>query len=216
MEFTITRALAQVKNLDKRIEKKISNLTAITYVKNSSDVVYDGKFTREEFAKNQRAELKSIQSLIALRKQLKSKIVISNANTKIVVGDITYTVAEAIERKNSIQHEIDLLERLKTRLKLAQAFIRTKNDAVEENALGIIQSLAGKDKAIKLDDNKLAQDYVKENSYGLIDPIDINKLIENMDKDIDAFTTNVDFALSESNAITKIDINSGYCSVLDE
>lgn len=216
MEFTITRALAQVKNLDKRIEKKINNLTAITYAKNSSDVVLDGTFTREEFAKNQKAELKSIKDLIALRKQLKSKIVISNANTKVVVGDITYTVAEAIERKNSIQHEIDLLERLKTRLKLAQAFVNSKNEIIEDNALSIIQSLTGKDKAIKLGDNSLAQDYVKENLYGLIDPLDINKLIEKMDKDIDTFTTNIDFALSESNAITKIEINSGYCSALDE
>lgn len=207
MEITITRALAQVKNLDKRIEKKIEEFSAVTYVKNSSDVVLDGAYTREEFAKKQQSELQSIKDLIKLRKQIKAKIVHSNANTRIMVGEQVYTVAAAIERKNTIELEEDLLERLQARLRLAQSFVNKKNGFVEDNALSIIQSLASKDKSVKLEDNKLAQDYINENSYSILDPINIKDEIDNLEEEINAFKTNVDFALSESNAITTITID---------
>lgn len=206
MELTITRALSQVKNLDKRIDKKIEDFSVVTYAKNSSAVVMDGKYTREEFAVKTKAELQSIQDLIALRKEIKAKIVESNAKTKIMVGPKMYTVAEAIERKNSIELEHSLLSRLQKRDKVCTAFVNTKNSVVEENALGIIQSLASKDKAIKLEDNALAQNYVKENSYSLVDPINVNEVISKLDNEIDTFVTNVDYALSESNATTKITV----------
>lgn len=208
MEITITRALSQLTLLDKRIQKAIHDIRFVHYVKKSSDKVLVSQ-TREEFTNNQRAKYQSVQSLIALRQEIKSKIVLSNAQTKITVGDKTYTVAEAIERKTSISYEKDLLTQMKDRYNQTTSMVNMQNESAEEKALDIIKTIAGKDvKNIKLEDNEIAKQYLEQNSYELVGMLSLENMIYELDKQIDLFESNIDYVLSESNATTKITISA--------
>lgn len=56
------------------------------------------------------ASYDKVMGLISYRHKIKALVVQSNACTKVIVGKEEMTVAEAIERKQSIQYEKDLLE----------------------------------------------------------------------------------------------------------
>lgn len=207
MEISITRGLVQLTLLDKRINKKIHEIEFVAAVKNNSTQVLQ-KYTREEFANNQKAEYQSLKDLMALRAEIKSKIVLSNASTYIQVGEHTYTVAEAIERKNSIQYDKDLLSRMESMRLRALAMAERENEKVEDRALDILKTLAGKDsKNVKVQDDSLAKTYIEDNSYTVLDPLNTTEEAFRLDREIDIFLSNVDFALSESNAITKITLS---------
>jgi hypothetical protein len=51
----------------------------------------------------------------------------------------------------------------------------------------------------------LRQTYIDNNSYDILDPIDIAKAIETLDAEINEFEAEVDAALSCSNALTVIE-----------
>ena len=90
-KITITRALVELKTVDKRIEKALEGAVFITH-KCASDENPKHKITENR--------LQQVTDLIERRKNLKAAIVKSNATTKVVIDSNEYTVAEAIERKN--------------------------------------------------------------------------------------------------------------------
>ena len=51
----------------------------------------------------------------------------------------------------------------------------------------------------------LRQTYIENNTYDLIDPLDITKVMEALDAEINEFNAEVDAALSVSNALTVIE-----------
>jgi molybdopterin synthase catalytic subunit len=66
------------------------------------------------FANNSKADYQSINDLITRRNRLKSAIILSNATTKVKIGDTVLTVAEVIERKQSLKYYKTLFDKLKT------------------------------------------------------------------------------------------------------
>ena len=105
--ITITRALVELKTLDKRIEKAQRDAVFVTY-KCESDENPKQKITENLYQKT--------RDLIEYRKRLKAAIVQSNATTTVHIGREEYTAAEAIERKTSIKYEKNLLNKMKTQL----------------------------------------------------------------------------------------------------
>lgn len=206
MEMTITRALAELKLLDKRITGKIHNTTFVEPNKKSADKVAR-IYTRSEFDEKVKSEYQSILDLIERRKKIKSAIVESNAITHVEIGGKTYTVAEAIERKNSIEYEKQLLATMKAQYKLALASVNRENERVQETLDKLLETMLGKEaKNVTIESNEMAKKYLEDNEYEIVDPLKIVEKIETLEKEIDEFESEVDFVLSESNTITKISI----------
>lgn len=105
-KITVTEGLNELKLYDSKIEKAINNLKLIGAKKKSVDKV--GVVNVEKFVADAKAAHQSIMDLIRNRNALKAAIVKSNAITYLEIGDQKMTVAEAIERKNSIQYEKEL------------------------------------------------------------------------------------------------------------
>ena len=51
----------------------------------------------------------------------------------------------------------------------------------------------------------LRKTYIENNTYDLIDPLDVVKIMENLEAEINEFNAEVDAALSTSNALTVIE-----------
>ncbi len=201
-EMTITEGLVELKTLDSRIEKAMSK-EFIGYSKNSDK----GSDAWKDFEERARANFRSVIDLINERAKIKSAIVKSNAETEVMVADKKMTVAEAIERKSSISYEEALLDRLKRNYANATTSVEVKSTDVQRKLDSLMETLVGSDKKVDIDEQKkTAEMYIERNGYSLVDPLNLQNVIDTLENNISAFKANVDVALSVSNARTVITI----------
>ena len=204
-KISITRALAEVKLLDSKIESAIQKFEPVTYVEGKSKVTSAGT-TIEGFNEKAKSSYQSITDLIERRNTIKAKVIQSNAVTKVTIDKKEYTVAEAIERKNSINNELNLLNKLKQSYSNNKSKVEAGNLKVRANIDKQLELLAGSDKNKTEGIDNLVKLTLENQQFNLVDVLGIEKLIENLSNSIYEFQSNVDFTLSESNALTTIEI----------
>ena len=206
-KMSITRALAEKKLLDKRIEKTISQAKFVTFAKsNSKDV--EKNITKEDYCKDAKATLQSIKDLIDRKSKIDSAIAVSNATTNVEICGVTTTVAEAISRKNNIDFERALLNALKSQLAESKYRTDVRNQEVESKLQTLLVSMVGKENTKNMSDEamKISAQYLSDNEFAIVDGVDAKKLVESLEKEIDEFLFNVDFCLSTSNTLSTIEI----------
>ena len=210
-KMTIHKALAELKTMDDRIYKAIGNATYVLAVKHSAEKINGVKVS--DFKENMKSGYQKVTDLIARRDAMKRAVVLSNATTKVQVGNVEYTVAEAIEMKNhGMEFKKTLLQKLYTAYGVAQnEFNKNSGEALEKKAeqyvLAVIQAQP-KDAKMGVDSDAMKsvrQTYIDNNKYDILDPMNIAKIIEALDAEINEFNAEVDAALSVSNALTVIE-----------
>lgn len=204
-QITIHAALGELKKIGQRIDKATRNTDFIGTMKASADKVNNTGMDKDKFKEDVTSNYQSITDLIALRNKIKSAIVLSNATTKLTVGKKEMTVAEAIEYKTSIEYQRDLLNKMARQYKEAVSIVTMQNERVEMNLDAQVANLAGKD-SNKNNLSGYMEEYRKQNGWTLVDPIDLKSKIDALEEEITDFETNVDVALSVSNATTFITI----------
>ncbi len=207
-KITVTEGLNELKLYDSKIEKAIDNLKLIGAKKKSVDKV--GVVNVEKFVVDAKAAHQSIMDLIRNRNTLKAVIVKSNAITYLEIGDKTMTVAEAIERKNSIQYEKDLLLAMKAQYASATVTVNKENTKVDNKVDELIQSFVSRDTTKKFDKNEqtaVEALYREQNEWELVDPLNLFDLMTKLEADIDTFESQVDGRLSLCNATTFIELD---------
>lgn len=205
-KLTVAGALVELKLLDKRIRKSIGTSLA-TYQRGKE--LPNGYKTVEEVEEAVRSNHQSALDLIKRRALLKSAIVISNANTYVTVGTEKMLVAEAIERKTSIEYDKMLLHQYKTQLAGALHNVDIINKDVEKRAQQTVDTFLQGDNASEkvAEAENLRQSVMNAQGAKVIDPLDLKKLIAELEESIDMFEANVDLALSTSNAITELELS---------
>ena len=206
MKISITKALSELKLLDARIHKSIdSGNFCFGYMAGTK---INGTLTPTEAENKIQSSWQSVNDLIRQRSDIKAKIVNSNAMTEVEIGGIKMTVAEAIERKNSVKYEVELLQKIKSDFKSASAMITQGNEQARQKAQYSLDTVLGKEGGktpSKEDIASIFDPVYKRYEYLLLNPIAIEKKIEEMEKRIDDFLSNVDFVLSTSNALTTVE-----------
>lgn len=207
--MTVHKGLAELKILSDRINKAISEGVFCTAAKHSAAKL--NGVSRDEYVKVIQGSYDTAEALLKRQKAIKRSIDLSNAVTSVEVCGITYTVAEAIWMKNSgTYYDQMLLHALQQQYAAATAKINNENgDALESRADSYAEVVYGdKDsKASSSDIIKVREDFIKSNSYELIDPIKILDKINELEKRISEFTAEIDAALSVSNALTSITVS---------
>lgn len=208
-KMTIHKALSELKVLDDRIVKAIHNGTYCLANKHSNAKVKGVAVS--EFIKVIQGDYDKASDLIKRRNAIKRAVVLSNATTKVKVGNDEYTVAEAIEMKNhGMDFKQKLYETLFTHYQNAQGEILKQNGnnldkRAEDYVIGLYGSREGKIDVSDYETTK--KSFIESNTYELIDPIKVLDKINSLESEISAFKSEVDSALSTSNAITEIEIN---------
>lgn len=205
-KITITQALNELKLYDAKIDKAISSAHMIIAVKKSADKI--GSYTRDEYINKAKASYQSVTDLIRNRSILKAAIVKSNAETEISIDGVTMTVAEAIERKNSIVYDKNLLAEMKRQYSNAITNLTRENKRVDEKIDELLSRLIGEsDKKITSESQEIIEaPYRAKNEFELINPLELETQIEQLEASIDGFESNCDIALSMSNATTFIEV----------
>lgn len=206
--MTVHKALAELKLLDDRIKKTIEGGTYCAAIRHSNDKIHG--IPVADFMKNAQSSFNKATDLICRRKAIKRAVVNSNATARVKIGGIEYTVAEAIEMKNhGINFENQLIQVLTEQYREAQNEISIRNSPdLERRADEFVTSLYGdrEGKGSAVDIDKIRADYLRAIQYELLDPIHILNQIEQLGQKNNEFLSEVDAALSVSNALTEITI----------
>lgn len=208
--MTVHKALAELKVMDSRIVNTINAGFYVTANKHSNEKI-KGK-SIDDFKTNAKAQNDKVNDLINRRNAMKRAVVLSNATTKVTIGDTQYTVAEAIELKNhGLEFKKLYMNALNTQKLMAEKeILGNSGDAIERRAerfiLDAIQAQP-KDSKMSVDSDSmktLRKEYIANNTYDLIDPLGVDGVIEKLREEIDTFSTEIDSSLSVSNALTTI------------
>lgn len=212
-KMTVHKALAELKTLDARIDKAISDVDYVCAVKHSAEKI-NGK-TLADFKTDIKSGYQKAHDLMARREAMKRAVVLSNAATMVRIGDKELTVAEAIELKNhGMEFKRQMLRRISSMYEKALADLeRNSGEALERRAeayvLSVIQAQP-KDSKMPADSeamNALRKTYIENNGFDLIDPLDVSKVMAALEAEIHDFETEVDAALSTSNALTVLEFS---------
>lgn len=200
-QISITRALSELKTLDDRIQR----LTESKWVAMAINKKVSNLMSSENFTSVVKATKQQLTDLMERRNKIKCAIVQSNAVTKVTVGSTEYTVAEAIERKNTVQQEEALVNVLRNQLFKTNAEVEKHNMVASNQLNTLLGQMVSKEATVAQESiDALSTSFREQNFATLVDPLDIEKLINDMQDSISEFKMNVDFSLSEINAVTKI------------
>ena len=210
-QMTVHKALAELKTIDSRLTKAMGDTTYVMAVKHSAQKI--NGVTVDTFKEKMKSGYQKVTDLIARRDAMKRAVVLSNATTTVKVGGVEYTVAEAIEMKN---HGMEFRKSLLTRITYAynnaqNEFNNNNGEALEKRAekyvLDVINAQP-KDSKMSVDSEAMKavrQTYIDNNKFDMLDPLDVAKIMETLDNEINEFEAEVDAALSCSNALTVIE-----------
>lgn len=205
-KMTIHKALAELKVLDKRITSSISVQFCVAN-KHSNEKI--SGLALKDWKDIAQSNYQKANDLIRRNEAIKRAITLSNATTKVKVGDEEYTVAEAIWMKN---HGMDsykmLLQELQNQYGKAKIQCERENgETLEKRADEYIFGLFGsKEKTDGEEIENLRKTFIESQQYEIVDPNKIADKIQRLEEKISSFESEVDAALSVSNAITEIEI----------
>lgn len=203
--MTVTRALAELKTLRTRIIIATAK-PFLGIVRGKDGTPFT---TYQPDADGIRANFASVVSLMKRRDAIKTAVVASNAVTTVMIGSKTYTVAAAIESKASAELTDNLIRNIKQQLTDLFNDISRNNSALEQKIDTQVMAVFGKDSKKTVTDTdyqSVRQPMLDQHELRLLDPLGVSALIKQLEDDQADFLLNVDYALSEANAVTTITI----------
>ena len=208
--MTVHKALCELKMLDKRINESIMTAEFCRANKHSNVKIDGGTIAEYEAAAV--SKYQSTMDMIIRRDAIKRAVVASNAVTEVTIGGNRYTVADAVElRRHGLSYRRTLLQAMTLQLKRVRSTIEQKNgEELTRAADKMVEVYYGRQtdvKAITEEMKATREKFIEDNTYELLDPIRIENRIRELDKEITAFETEVDSALSVSNAVTEITVS---------
>lgn len=200
--MSITQALPELKLLEKRIDKVMQTIEGWCKVSHNGAPIDKDKHKKET-----EAQLQSFTDLSKRRDAIKRAIILSNAVTKVKIGSWAGTVAEAIEYKSSIRIRREFLESMKNSLQSKREEFERMKAQVDGRLERLLQSELGKDVKTNPETiTALTNSFRENNKVELVDPLDLAAKVATLEEELDAFETNVDWVLSESNGKTTIEV----------
>lgn len=207
-KMTVHKALAELKTLDDRINSEITGSVFVRANRHNNMKIF-GK-TIPDFMADTESSYQSVKALINRRNAMKRAVVLSNAVTKVEIGGVEYTVAEAIEMNNhGMENLVGLRNCLREQYSSVKRMVESENgDKLVKACENYIQATFGTKEKINNPDIEMAQKvYMTNNTYDIVTGFDIEEVIKELTDRIDAFKAEVDSALSVSNALTVIEFD---------
>lgn len=209
--MSVTRALAELKKVDDRIQREVQNGQFIGIAVGQKDLMQPKGLYRsmQEMENKIRSSFQTVEGLIDRRAKLKSAIVMSNANTNVTIGGRSMTVAEAIEFKTSIAQQVVFANTLRNQYVNANRAVEENNKLLDATIEKNLATIYGNDKG-KVDTAQyeaIAAPQKKNKEASVYDPMGLVSKLEALEATVRDVQTELDFILSESNARTEIVLN---------
>ena len=199
-EITLVRALSELKTIRKRIEK-LQNRTVFIGTKITGKAYKD-------FTKEAKSNYQAINDLYHRYNAIKFGIMRSNATVKVTINGCQLTVAEAIVMKESMEERKNLLKLMRSQRSSVSNAVSLHEQTVQTELNKLLSKMCQNqdNSSDQTHCQVFSEGYRQSNKIEVIDPLNLDKEIEKLDTEIDNFFSEVDFALSESNALNKISL----------
>ena len=210
-KMSVTRALAELKRLDDRLIRMAADQSIFVSVavgRGDKQKVLGVSDTVQNVVSQIQSNRDRVNSMIEMRAKIKAAVVASNAATKVKLGALEMTVAEAIELKRSIDVKRNMLNTYRRQVIQANALVYSQNATLDAQIETNLATIYGNEKG-KVDASMfeaIAKPQREQKEASLIDPIKINDLIKSLEEEISLVETELDFTLSEINAKTEIEV----------
>ena len=200
--MSVTRALVELKTLGKRIEKLTDELDLVRVVRKGDNR------DQQTFVKNAKSKYQALGDLVHRRDTLKSRIIESNAKTRVVLGHLgEFCVAEVIDLKQNIGLKQNILQTMRKQRQSSQATFEAREAEVRLKLDRLLEIEFGKDTKSNVGNVATITDsYMASNRVELLDPIGLDAQIEDLSTEIEFLEKEADLVLSESNALTQIQL----------
>lgn len=215
-KISITRALVEIKTLDDRIQNAINQATFVSLAKGRGTYLkpHQAKFSNVEEVQTQiKADYQSIGDLIERRSKIKAALAKANVETLVKVGGVEMPIIQAIDQKVVIDYKARILQAMINQINITSNNIEKARQATENDVKASIEKLLGTDvknnAAVQQNEAliKSAQNSILDlQELSLIDPLDIKVKIKSLQDEIQGVVNEIDFALSEINAKTEIEV----------
>ena len=216
-KMLVTQALDERDLLVKKIGDKIAKASFTDVKKRNEEKVMEGRLNEADFGKDAESAYQQIMDLIKRFQTIDAAIVASNAATMIHTSFGDYTVAGAISLRSRMRgsgvyegeadFEQSLYCKMKNELDNRLLTIEHKNKQLETTAEGMRLSILGKDSKTKEEKPlEVVTAYVNENTAELIDPLDVQKKVEEIQERRTKLLSELDTQIKVSNATTFIEI----------
>ena len=206
-KISVTRALAELKILDSRINTAItSGLFVAVTVGNAEKPHQRSEKDVATLNSTIKSSFDSVNALIARRQALKSAVLQSNATTKVKINGTELTVAEAIDMKAIIEFKRDFLLRIKGQVVQATTAVQLLEAKMQDSIEKASIAVNGADKT-KVDPaayENVAGPIRRSHQPQVHSIHPIEEYSRTLEKEIEDFVIEVDFALSEVNSTTLI------------
>lgn len=206
--MTVHKALSELKILNDRIQKETNNLEYLHVNKHSNKKI--NGVSIEEYVKNTQNAYKSVLTLINRRNAIKRAVTKSNALTTVTINGVNYSVAETIDMKAvGMSHVQQILYNMENAYNASvKACERENGDRLESRADEYMRSMyASTDmKNMSEEVRKVRENFIASQTLELVDPLNVAEQIKYLKDEIDSFMSEVDSALSVSNALTTIEV----------
>ena len=207
--MSVTRALVEIKSLDRKIQNAASNSAFVSYSVGQGAYKKVPNSTPEKIEQRIKSDVQSLEQLIKNRQKIKAAIVQSNAATTVRLNGSDISVAEAIELKGTAKVKREIVQAMQRQFMAANNQVEALNQKVEQSIEAAINTVYGNEKG-KVDEsmyNSVAKPQKEQKEAALVDPCDIQAKIKSLQDEIELLETEVDFILSESNARTVISVD---------
>lgn len=215
-KMLVTQALDERDLLVKKIGDKIKKIQLVDTKKRNEEKTYNTRVTIEEFNNAASAAYQQIIDLIDRFQRIDAALVASNAVTKISTSCGDLSVAGAIALKNRLKEcgiydedgafENRLINQIQFQYQAAVQAAEFKNKNLESQAETMRLSILGKDSKVK-DDKPLevVNAYIQENTTEIIDPLDSQKIVEELQNKTADLLTELETQIKVLNATTTIE-----------
>lgn len=210
----VTQALDERDFLAKKITDKIMAFKAVDFAKHNEEKTWGGKKERKGYEEETKAAFQQIMDLMARYDRIDAAIVASNAAAMIDTSYGRYTVAGAISLKNRLvasalpsknSFEVRLIQRMQKEYNDCMVAIDDKNRDLADTAESMRLSILGKENKTKeTRPLEVVDTYVKENTAELVDPLGIEKKLEEMTEKRNKLLKELETQIKVSNATTFI------------
>ena len=217
MKISLHRALSQIKTTAARLEDLFYN--------DNLQLVDIADVNGKTSDKTQEADVIAMiqgshdkfNSMYSNLFKLKSALAQANAGA---IGEVErfeicgskYTIAELIILKSMLHYEKDFIDHARHQLAKAKRQLDERDKDLKRRIDSHVAAMSGGDKKNNSDEVKqFIEFFTKNNEWHMIDPLKLEKMIEEKDAEYAKLVVEIDSALDERNALTLIDVDLTDC-----
>ena len=210
MEKTMTlyEALEKKKILEKKVEQYRYNQPRLVDIKKTYDDVNDKGVAIDDIKKAIQSGRDAYCAIVYNLNELKAAINEANAKIHVIIAGKEYSIANAISRLRSIDVEVEMYTRMLTNIRACEKEIENASTNLSSEAVSkYVSRILGDSKKDEGTIKALKEQYIKDNTLELYDPLNTRELASTKLDELATFKEQIHFALTKANCENTITVN---------